>query len=148
MPRWAAVRVSCGWSGLPAIAIVPARIGSKPTIALASSVRPAPIRPKKPTTSPAWASNEMSRSLASVESPATDSATVLARRPAGAREEVVDVPPDHVLDQAVMGVLADGPGRDVAAVAEHGDAVGDLEDLVELVGDVERRRCRGRSGGG
>ena len=62
---------------------------------------------------------------------------------AGAREEIVDAPPDHVLDQACMGMVADRPGRNMSAVAEDGHAVGDCEDLVELVGDVEDRNPKG-----
>ena len=46
---------------------------------------------------------------------------------------------DDQLDEPVVVELADGHGRDLPSVAEHGDAVGEFEHLVEVVGDVQDR---------
>ena len=50
-----------------------------------------------------------------------------------------DLVPDHQLDQPVVIQFGDRHGGDPAAVAEHADLVGDLEDLVEVVRHVEDR---------
>ena len=52
-------------------------------------------------------------------------------------EEVVDAPPDHHLHEFGGVGLGDLPRSDIGAVAQHRDAVGDLEDLVEPVADVD-----------
>src|SRR5690606_27006266 len=52
-------------------------------------------------------------------------------------EQVVDTPPDHVVDQAVMGVLTNWFGGDVSTISEHCDGISDLKYLVELVADIE-----------
>ena len=46
---------------------------------------------------------------------------------------------DDQLDEPVVVELADGHGGDLPSVAEHGDAVGEFEHLVEVVGDVQDR---------
>ena len=58
---------------------------------------------------------------------------------AGPDEEVADLTPDHLPDEEVLGHLAHWSRRDPAAVAEHGDAIGDPEDLVETVADEQHR---------
>ena len=55
---------------------------------------------------------------------------------------------DHVLDEAVFGDFGDGFGADMLAVADHGDAVGDAEDLVQTVGDVDDGDALGFQGAG
>ena len=50
----------------------------------------------------------------------------------------IDGPPGHGADDLARGGLARRQARD-AAVAQHGDAVGDRHHLVELVGDEEDR---------
>ena len=60
-----------------------------------------------------------------------------------AREEVVRVAADHVLDDpGGVDVVGLGLG-DEAAVAQDDDAVGDLERLFEVVGDVDDRDAVG-----
>ncbi|WP_330449761.1 hypothetical protein FLP41_05925 [Paracoccus marcusii] len=46
---------------------------------------------------------------------------------------VLDAAADHHLDQAVDGDVGDIGAADIFAVAQHGDAVADLEDLVQVV---------------
>jgi hypothetical protein len=71
----------------------------------------------------------------------------LGRRGAGGLGEVVaDLAPDHLGDHPLARHLGHGPGRDVAAVADHRDAVGDLEDLLEPVRDVDDRDALGQRG--
>ena len=56
---------------------------------------------------------------------------------AGAYEEVVDVPADHLTDKQLVGRLGRQPGGDVPAVPEHGDPIGDAEHLVETMTDEQ-----------
>ena len=49
----------------------------------------------------------------------------------------IDILADHQLGQAAVIDLRHGQRRDYAAGSQHGHAVGDLEDLVEAVRDVE-----------
>ena len=61
----------------------------------------------------------------------------LAGDAARERVEVVELAADHLGDELVAGQVADEVLADERAVAQHGDAVGDLVDLVEEVGDEE-----------
>ena len=75
------------------------------------------------------------------------------RRPAGPRSssaagplvllleplQDVELLADHLLDQAELGQLGGQVLADQRAVAQHGDAVGDLVDLVEEVRDEQDR---------
>ncbi len=61
----------------------------------------------------------------------------LADRDVFLRKQLVDVAADHHGDEARFRHLGDGLGRDGLAVAQHGHAVGDLEDLVHAVADVD-----------
>ena len=54
-----------------------------------------------------------------------------------AHEEVVDVPADHLAYEQLVVRLGDKACGDVPAVAEHGDAIGDAEHLVETVADEQ-----------
>ena len=54
-------------------------------------------------------------------------------------------PPDHQLGEAALGRPGRVDRRDLLAAAQHADAVGDLQDLVELVRDDDDRRRRGRA---
>ncbi len=49
---------------------------------------------------------------------------------------------DHHLDQIPGGETGDGPLPDEAPVTQDGDSVGDLQDLLEAVGDEDHRRAR------
>ena len=67
----------------------------------------------------------------------------LARRRGLVRETATDkIPADHRADELGLRPFAGRRGCDLEAVAQDGDAVGDGEDFVELVGDVDDRRRR------
>src|SRR5690606_3863155 len=54
------------------------------------------------------------------------------------REDVLDVPAGHERDDLGGGGVAGGQAdRDGAAVLQYGDAVADLADLLQPVGDVD-----------
>ena len=53
------------------------------------------------------------------------------------REDLVDDPAGHQLDELLIARFLDGDGVDVHPVAQHGDAVADPLDLVHPVGDVD-----------
>ena len=64
------------------------------------------------------------------------------------------VPADDQREQLVVGDVVDAREPRTPAVAQHGDAVGELADLGEPVGDVDdggaprrRRRAPGRRAG-
>ena len=45
--------------------------------------------------------------------------------------------PDHSFDQAVLLDLADRRAQHALAVAQHGDSVAHVIDLLQMMGDVE-----------
>ena len=49
--------------------------------------------------------------------------------------------PDHGRDEVVLAHLGHRGGQDQLAVPEHGDVGADLEDLLEVVGDVHDRHA-------
>ena len=59
----------------------------------------------------------------------------------GARENFLERPADHHLNQPGAGDLADRLRADNPPVLQDGDVVGDLEDLVEPVRDVNNRHA-------
>ncbi len=59
-----------------------------------------------------------------------------ARMPRAARELFAQIAPDHPLNQFGRGQFGGGGGADPAAIAQHGDAVGDALDFLHLVRDV------------
>jgi hypothetical protein len=63
----------------------------------------------------------------------------LADRRVLLREKVGQFAPHHHGDQAVAVCFRGRHGGDVPAIAKDRDVVGDLEDLVHLVGDVNDR---------
>src|SRR3712207_6856313 len=63
----------------------------------------------------------------------SDPQRLVADRRALLRKEVAQRAADHHPDDLALVRLRDRAGADVLAVAEYGNAVGDLEDLVELV---------------
>ena len=120
-----------------------------PKIACASSLRPEPTRPARPTISPA----RSVRLTPLVRRPAARGrATSRTGSPIVASSfgnRLVDRAADHHLDQVVVAGLGDRAGRDVGAVAQHGDPVGEHEDLLEAMADVDdadaaRRAAAGR----
>ncbi len=108
-----------------------------PNRARPMSVRREPMRPAKHSTSPLWRSNETSLKTPSRARSRTASSRSPCSLAAVFKRETVDRAADHVADEAVLGDFGDRLRRDVPAVAQHGHAVGDAEDLVEPVGDVE-----------
>ncbi len=65
----------------------------------------------------------------------------LARRAGCPLDLQQDLAPDHELGQAALRGLAPRQRPDALAAPQHGDAVGHLEDLVELVGDHDHGRA-------
>ena len=112
------------------------RCARSPKMARASSVRPAPTSPATPTISPRRTENEMSRSrprfveVLHLQDRIADLSGLLP-------EDVADVAADHHPDELAHVRLGDRPGADIAAVAEHGDAVAEAEDLLHAVRDVD-----------
>ncbi len=60
-----------------------------------------------------------------------------ARRGGGFREQAVDGAAHHHRDQIGFRHLADRPGPDLHAVAEHGHSVGQREDLRQPMADID-----------
>ncbi len=73
--------------------------------------------------------------------PALDLEQGLARGLGRARVEVLHLAADHHRDHLVRGELAGAVGGHRPAVAQHGDAVRDLEDLLQAVADVDGRHA-------
>ena len=108
-----------------------------PKSASASSVRPAPSRPMRPTISPACRVKETSSN-----SPARLAPPHLEHRPAacgrrGAPHRVLDALAGHQLGEAVIVDLGGREGADLAAVAQHRDPLGDLDHLIQPVADED-----------
>ena len=54
-------------------------------------------------------------------------------------EDLANIAADHHLDQLILVHIGNQPLADHAAIAKHGIAVGDAEDLIELVADEQDR---------
>ncbi len=100
-------------------------------------LRPAPTRPARPTISPARSVSETSvtpgadRPSTEIDDGRIGSGRLLRRiRPA-------DGPAEHPGDEARLGLVGDRAGADHAAVAQHRDGVGQVEDLAEEVRDED-----------
>ena len=52
-------------------------------------------------------------------------------------EQVLDPAADHHVDEIVLAHVGNVSGRDIGAVAQHRDPVGEHEDLLEAVADVD-----------
>ncbi len=103
------------------------------------SERPEPTRPARPTISPARTSKETSANFL-VEGQAfyVEDDVSVGRGGRSLGEDVLDVAAGHQPDQVGGGGVASGEvGGDGTAVLEDGDAVADLPDLLETVGDVD-----------
>ncbi len=59
------------------------------------------------------------------------------------REHLGDLAPDHHPDDVVAGHIAARMGADIGAIAEHRKFIGDLEQLVHLVGDIDDAHALG-----
>ena len=115
----------------------PASAGVRPNSVRASSLRPAPTSPASPTISPARTLNVTSRT------PARWHVRLRMAR-ASRRLHVRFVPEDrrhlaadHERDERGAVHPDRLPRVDSPAVAQHGDSIGELEDLVEAMADVE-----------
>ena len=75
-----------------------------------------------------------------LDAPILDAKQLLADRHAARRIAVGHLAPDHALDDAALAdrLLVRVERLDGRAVADDGDLVGDLRDLVELVRDEDR----------
>jgi hypothetical protein len=106
---------------------------------MASSVRPEPMRPAMPTTSPARTLKDALRitwrSLCSGCQTFQFSTSIsIAGVGCALRETVGHVPADHVADDGVLAQALVRIERGYRrAVADHGHGVGDVADLVQLV---------------
>ena len=116
-------------------------------MALASSERPAPISPAMPT----------HLALADRQADIVDLVRWSGRSPSSSvspelqlsrREQVGDVAPDHELGDALLARAGRRRIVDQPAVAQHDDAVGELDDLVQPVRDVDDRSAIGAQAGG
>ena len=127
-----------GEAGAPATRISPETPRRTPNSASSNSRWPCPSRPPRPTTSPASAVNEMSRSRSVQLRFLTSSSGVapFARGGRLRRKDVAIFTPDHHLDDLVVGLRSGRVGRDIGAVPEHRAFVGELGDLVHAMGNV------------
>ena len=106
---------------------------------------PSRAGPRGPTTSPARSSMSNGAMTRRRPTPFADEigspfdSRVAQRRPLlGALEFVPD---HHRHELAATGISAIAPDADAAAVAQHGDPVGDLIDLIEEMGDEDDREA-------
>ena len=139
----------------PCSVIVPASTGSAPKMARATSVRPAPIRPAKPRISPRRSVEARRRRTrrcgAGRRTCSIDLVASASRFASGnfSSSERPTIMRDDLVDRGRGEIV----GRDVAAVAQHRDAVDDLgqsrragarcrrcptPDALELVDDLEQ----------
>ena len=121
--------------------MVPVSAGHTPNNDSATSVRPEPTRPAKPSTSPSRTSKFTSCERTATPEP-FDAEGDLAGSVSGAVEEVGELAADHVADQRHLGDVGVGVRGDVLAVAEHGDPVAELEHLVEAMADEQHGDAR------
>ena len=116
-----------------------------PVIASMSSVCPLPSTPAIPTISPLVhlegdASHLLDPPLvADVET--VDLEQGLARRGAPSSRPQQHLATDHQLGEALLGRPGGGQRLDELAAPQDGDAVGDLEHLVQLVADEDDRHA-------
>ena len=120
-----------------------ASAGVAPKIALAISVRPLPTRPNMPTISPArtlkLTSSKMSPSVSF-----STSSTGLPASPFRSGKIAESGRPTMAWIRRSWSSSATGARQHAAPVLQHHDLVGDLEDFLQPVRDVED----GRAGGG
>ena len=124
-------------TGLPPMTSSPLSKGSRPKRMRASSVRPEPIRPKRPTTSPADTRRSISRTTPRAVRARASKQHLVAAGAGARRVELVDVAPQHQVDHAGDGELRRGAGRDQPAVAQDRDVVGQRLHVAEDVRDVD-----------
>ena len=98
-----------------------------------------------PTISPARTSNDTPRTASSSRSSQHAEVVDLEQRLRGARRRLLDaqehVAADHQPRELRLRRACGGQRLDLLAAAQHGDAVGDLQHLVELVADEDDRHA-------
>ena len=136
MPRSQAWRGEVMATGRPSSSIVPAVAGVMPKMVSATSVRPEPTRPAMPRISPRRSSKETSRKRSPKARPGTlRMVSPIEGSGLGKRWSISR--PTIIATRVCSVTSAIGAGADQRAVAQHGHAVGELEDLRELVADVD-----------
>src|ERR1017187_6469362 len=126
-----------GLMGSPRRRISPARTRSRPKSAAPSSLRPAPTRPAMPSTSPERRSKETLRSLWVFRAVTDRSGAGPPASRGPAHGGGAACPTDHHADQLVGRSVGNIERADGFAVAQHGGAVANAEDLIHLVRDVD-----------
>ena len=125
----------------PPLVIVPLSSGSAPKMARVTSVRPAPIRPARPSTSPARTSKltfskaprrEALRTLSTVS-------PILAFR--GGNISLSGRPIISSINWPVPVTSDGGERRDAATATQHRDAVGDAADFLKPMRDEQNCRA-------
>ena len=106
-----------------------------PKMARASSVRPAPTSPKRPTTSPVPSARSTSWKPGPLRPRSVSSS--LDRRALASRVDLAQGPPDHHADELLLTDRRGLNGAHPLPVLEDRDAVGDAQHLVEAVGHVD-----------
>ena len=120
------------------MAIVPDVAGDTPNSVSATLLRPEPTRPARPRISPSRRSNRCRESASSVR--LRHRKHDVADRHALLGKHLGDFAPDHQLDDFVARHPGGGMLADETAIAKHRHLVGDLEQLVHLVGDIDDAR--------
>ncbi len=120
----------------PLIQISPEVAGVTPKIVSATLLRPEPTRPATPRISPARTSNETSWKTPLRVRSLTDSTTSPIGTASFGNIWVISRPTIMRMMSSRVTSLG-GVRADILAVAEHRELVGDLEQLVHLVGDVD-----------
>ena len=117
----------------------------RPAIASISSAWPLPSTPGDPTISPARTSRDKPRTTSRPRSSWTTRSATWSSGSPGLAGRLVDrqddLAADHELGELASVAPARGLGADRLAAAQHRDPVGDVEHLVELVGDEDDRRA-------
>ena len=124
-------------TGLPPTSTRPDTWGSRPNSACATSERPAPTRPARPTTSPARTRARRRETCPGLDSFSTRSSSSPGADDTCCGDVLVEAAPDHQVHQRRLVERAGRLGRDVGAVAQHGHRVAEPEDLRHAVRDVD-----------
>ena len=135
--RWRRAALAIG-TGLPLMRISPLTIGWMPASTRASDERPLPSRPATPTTSPRCRVRSMPAGLDAPETPRASSSDFADRRRLAHHVgEAARAAADDVGDHRFQRELGHRRRDDMLAVAQDRGAVGDAEDLVHAVRDVD-----------
>ena len=132
----------------PASRMRPLRGGRSPAITSSSSRCPLPSTPAIPTISPAWTTRSMPRRAGTPRSSAASTSRSASRGSRCPAERVAttlfEVAADHQPPERPSIGRAGRHGRDQPSAAQHRDAIGEAQHLVELVADEDDRAAIGR----